>query len=161
MIVDTFHGLFKSTLVCPECAKVSVTFDPFCYLTLPLPLKKDRVMEIFLVPADPRCRPTQVRGLAPSHIPCCIPCCERPADPEWGCFHLLRQELHQLPLKPLGLSLSMCLCPPSDLCVVSWHSSTSWGLLGGDPVVKSPPSSVWFPGSVPGWGTVISDTTGP
>uniref|UniRef100_A0A8C9KFB1 Ubiquitin carboxyl-terminal hydrolase n=1 Tax=Panthera tigris altaica TaxID=74533 RepID=A0A8C9KFB1_PANTA len=37
VIVDTFHGLFKSTLVCPECAKVSVTFDPFCYLTLPLP----------------------------------------------------------------------------------------------------------------------------
>lgn len=65
MIVDTFHGLFKSTLVCPECAKVSVTFDPFCYLTLPLPLKKDRVMEIFLVPADPRCRPTQYRVVVP------------------------------------------------------------------------------------------------
>uniref|UniRef100_A0A8C9Q5Q9 Ubiquitin carboxyl-terminal hydrolase 4 n=1 Tax=Spermophilus dauricus TaxID=99837 RepID=A0A8C9Q5Q9_SPEDA len=45
VIVDTFHGLFKSTLVCPECGKVSVTFDPFCYLTLPLPMKKDRVME--------------------------------------------------------------------------------------------------------------------
>ncbi|XP_023375286.1 ubiquitin carboxyl-terminal hydrolase 4 [Otolemur garnettii] len=60
VIVDTFHGLFKSTLVCPECAKVSVTFDPFCYLTLPLPLKKDRVMEVFLVPADPHCRPTQM-----------------------------------------------------------------------------------------------------
>ncbi|XP_066900338.1 ubiquitin carboxyl-terminal hydrolase 4 isoform X4 [Kogia breviceps] len=65
VIVDTFHGLFKSTLVCPECAKVSVTFDPFCYLTLPLPLKKDRVMEIFLVPADPRCRPTQYRVIVP------------------------------------------------------------------------------------------------
>lgn len=65
VIVDTFHGLFKSTLVCPECAKVSVTFDPFCYLTLPLPLKKDRVMEVFLVPADPRCRPAQVRAVAP------------------------------------------------------------------------------------------------
>ncbi|XP_034514207.1 ubiquitin carboxyl-terminal hydrolase 4 isoform X7 [Ailuropoda melanoleuca] len=65
VIVDTFHGLFKSTLVCPECAKVSVTFDPFCYLTLPLPLKKDRVMEVFLVPADPRCRPTQYRVVVP------------------------------------------------------------------------------------------------
>lgn len=65
VIVDTFHGLFKSTLVCPECAKVSVTFDPFCYLTLPLPLKKDRVMEVFLVPADPRCRPAQVRAWPP------------------------------------------------------------------------------------------------
>ncbi|KAM7064375.1 ubiquitin carboxyl-terminal hydrolase 4 isoform 2-T2 [Molossus nigricans] len=65
VIVDTFHGLFKSTLVCPQCAKVSVTFDPFCYLTLPLPLKKDRVMEVFLVPADPLCRPTQYRVTVP------------------------------------------------------------------------------------------------
>ncbi|KAM9592483.1 ubiquitin carboxyl-terminal hydrolase 4 isoform 2-T2 [Trichechus inunguis] len=65
VIVDTFHGLFKSTLVCPECAKVSVTFDPFCYLTLPLPLKKDRIMEVFLVPADPCCRPIQYRVTVP------------------------------------------------------------------------------------------------
>lgn len=60
IIVDIFHGLFKSTLVCPECSKVSVTFDPFCYLTLPLPMKKDRTMEVFLVRSDPQSRPTQV-----------------------------------------------------------------------------------------------------
>ncbi|XP_038628171.1 ubiquitin carboxyl-terminal hydrolase 4 isoform X1 [Tachyglossus aculeatus] len=65
VIVDTFHGLFKSTLVCPQCSKISVTFDPFCYLTLPLPLKKDRTMEIFLVSADPHCRPTQYRVTVP------------------------------------------------------------------------------------------------
>ena len=62
IIVDIFHGLFKSTLVCPECSKVSVTFDPFCYLTLPLPMKKDRTMEVFLVRSDPQSRPTQVRS---------------------------------------------------------------------------------------------------
>ena len=39
IIVDTFHALLKSTLVCPECNLVSVTFDPFCYLSLPLPVK--------------------------------------------------------------------------------------------------------------------------
>uniref|UniRef100_A0A8B9RJK0 Ubiquitin carboxyl-terminal hydrolase n=1 Tax=Astyanax mexicanus TaxID=7994 RepID=A0A8B9RJK0_ASTMX len=60
IIVDIFHGLFKSTLVCPECSKVSVTFDPFCYLTLPLPMKKDRTMEVILVCADPLSRPTKV-----------------------------------------------------------------------------------------------------
>ncbi|KAJ8372031.1 hypothetical protein AAFF_G00295430 [Aldrovandia affinis] len=65
IIVDIFHGLFKSTLVCPECSKVSVTFDPFCYLTLPLPMKKDRTMEVFLVCADPRTRPTQHRVVVP------------------------------------------------------------------------------------------------
>uniref|UniRef100_A0A8C5FT05 Ubiquitin carboxyl-terminal hydrolase n=1 Tax=Gadus morhua TaxID=8049 RepID=A0A8C5FT05_GADMO len=59
IIVDIFHGLFKSTLVCPECSKVSVTFDPFCYLTLPLPMKKDRTMELFLVRSDPLFRPMQ------------------------------------------------------------------------------------------------------
>lgn len=87
VIVDTFHGLFKSTLVCPECAKVSVTFDPFCYLTLPLPLKKDRVMEVLLVPADPHCRPTQVRDL----VPCGTSRRQWPPDPECCCFHLLHQ----------------------------------------------------------------------
>ncbi|KAJ0068488.1 hypothetical protein NL108_008436, partial [Boleophthalmus pectinirostris] len=65
IIVDIFHGLFKSTLVCPECSKVSVTFDPFCYLTLPLPMKKDRTMEIFLVRSDPQSRPTQYRVIVP------------------------------------------------------------------------------------------------
>lgn len=39
IIVDTFHALLKSTLVCPDCSLVSVTFDPFCYLSLPLPVK--------------------------------------------------------------------------------------------------------------------------
>ncbi|XP_063148065.1 ubiquitin carboxyl-terminal hydrolase 4 [Candoia aspera] len=65
IIVDIFHGLFKSTLVCPKCSKISVTFDPFCYLTLPLPLKKDRPMEVFLVFADPQRKPMQFRVVVP------------------------------------------------------------------------------------------------
>lgn len=60
IIVDIFHGLFKSTLVCPECAKISVTFDPFCYLTLPLPMKKERTLEVYLVRMDPLAKPMQV-----------------------------------------------------------------------------------------------------
>lgn len=46
VILDLFHGLLKSTVVCPECPKVSVTFDPFCYLSLPLPVKKERKIEV-------------------------------------------------------------------------------------------------------------------
>ncbi|KAJ8258597.1 hypothetical protein COCON_G00176090 [Conger conger] len=65
VIVDIFHGLFKSTLVCPECSKVSVTFDPFCYLTLPLPMKKHRGIEVLLVRADPQTRPMQYRVVVP------------------------------------------------------------------------------------------------
>ncbi|XP_073993837.1 ubiquitin carboxyl-terminal hydrolase 4-like isoform X2 [Rhodnius prolixus] len=52
IIVDTFHGLLKSRVVCPECERVSVTFDPFCYLSLPLPLKKDRVLTVRYIPFD-------------------------------------------------------------------------------------------------------------
>ncbi|XP_037049322.1 ubiquitin carboxyl-terminal hydrolase 15-like [Bradysia coprophila] len=52
IIVDTFHGLLKSTLVCPDCELVSVTFDPFCYLSLPLPVKRERQIDVIFVPAD-------------------------------------------------------------------------------------------------------------
>uniref|UniRef100_A0A8C4IKP0 Ubiquitin carboxyl-terminal hydrolase n=1 Tax=Dicentrarchus labrax TaxID=13489 RepID=A0A8C4IKP0_DICLA len=65
VIVDTFHGLFKSTLVCPECRKVSVTFDPFCYLSVPLPVSKERIMEVFFVSLDPYAKPAQHRVVVP------------------------------------------------------------------------------------------------
>ncbi|XP_033647195.1 ubiquitin carboxyl-terminal hydrolase 15-like [Asterias rubens] len=65
IIVDLFHGQFKSTLVCPECSKVSVTFDPFCFLSLPLPIKKERSMEIVLIRLDPKCRPQQMKVVVP------------------------------------------------------------------------------------------------
>ncbi|KHN36512.1 Ubiquitin carboxyl-terminal hydrolase 8 [Glycine soja] len=39
-------GQYKSTLVCPVCRKVSVTFDPFMYLSLPLPSTTMRTMTI-------------------------------------------------------------------------------------------------------------------
>lgn len=54
IIVDTFHGLLKSTLVCPDCKLVSVTFDPFCYLSLPLPTKKDKQIDVIFVPVSHR-----------------------------------------------------------------------------------------------------------
>ncbi|XP_042898820.1 ubiquitin carboxyl-terminal hydrolase 4 isoform X2 [Parasteatoda tepidariorum] len=65
IIVDTFHGLLKSTLVCPECNKVSVTFDPFCYLSLPLPLKKERQIEVLLVTLDPLKRHLKMKVTVP------------------------------------------------------------------------------------------------
>ncbi|KAL0962772.1 hypothetical protein UPYG_G00345140 [Umbra pygmaea] len=65
IIVDVFHGLFKSTLVCPVCSKVSVTFDPFCYLTLPLPMKKERTLEVYLVRLDPLAKPMQYKLTVP------------------------------------------------------------------------------------------------
>ncbi|XP_035665297.1 ubiquitin carboxyl-terminal hydrolase 15-like isoform X2 [Branchiostoma floridae] len=65
IIVDTFHGLFKSTLVCPECSKISITFDPFCYLSLPLPIKKERFIEVVLIRMDPAAKPMQYKLSVP------------------------------------------------------------------------------------------------
>ncbi|SJL03848.1 uncharacterized protein ARMOST_07205 [Armillaria ostoyae] len=52
VIVDLFQGQYQSTLVCPECKKVSITFDPFMYLTLPLPIKKKWRHTILYIPWD-------------------------------------------------------------------------------------------------------------
>ncbi|KAH3686814.1 hypothetical protein WICPIJ_002211 [Wickerhamomyces pijperi] len=48
IIVDLFTGLYKSTLVCPECKKISITFDPFSDLTLPLPSESTWEGKLFL-----------------------------------------------------------------------------------------------------------------
>ena len=37
VITDLFAGMYKSTVVCPDCDKVSIMFDPFSSLTLPIP----------------------------------------------------------------------------------------------------------------------------
>ncbi|XP_066283408.1 ubiquitin carboxyl-terminal hydrolase 19-like [Branchiostoma lanceolatum] len=55
-MVDLFHGQFKSTLVCPACSKVSVTFDPFAYLSVPLP-KKQRTLSVYFQSRDPANKP--------------------------------------------------------------------------------------------------------
>ncbi|GIY57194.1 ubiquitin carboxyl-terminal hydrolase 15 [Caerostris darwini] len=65
VIVDIFHGLLKSTLVCPECTKVSITFDPFCYLSLPLPIKKERQIEIMLIFCDPASKQFKMKVTVP------------------------------------------------------------------------------------------------
>ncbi|XP_019199469.1 PREDICTED: ubiquitin carboxyl-terminal hydrolase 8 isoform X2 [Ipomoea nil] len=46
IIVDVCQGQYRSKLVCPVCRKVSITFDPFMYLSLPLPSTSMRSMTI-------------------------------------------------------------------------------------------------------------------
>eukprot|EP00063_Salmo_salar_P088149 XP_014062984.1 PREDICTED: ubiquitin carboxyl-terminal hydrolase 15 isoform X3 [Salmo salar] len=113
IIMDIFHGLFKSTLVCPICAKVSVTFDPFCYLTLPLPMKKERTLEVYLVRLDPLAKPTK-------HLPVL------------ACLHLVN--MTKVSLDPLAKPTQYKLTVPkvgyiSDLC-------TSLSTLSGVPAEK-------------------------
>lgn len=51
VIVDIFHGQYKSTLNCALCNRVSVTFDPFLTLSLPIPGKKEKY-SFFYIPYD-------------------------------------------------------------------------------------------------------------
>ena len=59
VIVDHFQGMYKSTLVCPECNNRSVKFDPFMYLSLPLPSARTRTLSIIMVHIDGSSPPQQ------------------------------------------------------------------------------------------------------
>ncbi|XP_022190095.1 ubiquitin carboxyl-terminal hydrolase 10 [Nilaparvata lugens] len=52
IIVDTFQGQFKSTVVCSACKYVSVTYEPFMYLSVPLPHAMERQICVTFVPAS-------------------------------------------------------------------------------------------------------------
>ncbi|KAM5125522.1 uncharacterized protein ACMZJ9_022138, partial [Mantella aurantiaca] len=57
-VVDLFQGQYKSKLVCPVCAKVSITFDPFLYLPVPLP-QKQKVLTVFYFAKEPHRKPVK------------------------------------------------------------------------------------------------------
>ncbi|KAI4601803.1 CSN-associated deubiquitinating enzyme Ubp12 [Pestalotiopsis sp. 9143b] len=61
VIADLFTGLYKSTLVCPDpsCAKVSITFDPFNSLSLPLPIQNKWSHTVKFFPLNDR--PVDIR----------------------------------------------------------------------------------------------------
>lgn len=54
VVGDLFTGLYKSTLVCPTCDKVSITFEPFNNLTLPLPVQSVWSKEVKFFPLNDR-----------------------------------------------------------------------------------------------------------
>ena len=46
VITDLFCGLFKSTITCPKCNFVSITFEPFYSINLPLKERKKKKKQI-------------------------------------------------------------------------------------------------------------------
>eukprot|EP01084_Bolivina_argentea_P261282 441474_1 len=48
-IVDLFHGQRKSYIQCDECKKESIIFQPYSYLSLPLPVKNEKslIVDVF------------------------------------------------------------------------------------------------------------------
>ncbi|CAN8025446.1 unnamed protein product [Ixodes persulcatus] len=60
IVVDLFQGQYKSTVICPECQKVSINFDPFLYLSVPLP-KKQKIFVVHFYHWDPDQVPIKLR----------------------------------------------------------------------------------------------------
>jgi len=53
IITDLFTGLFKCTVKCPQCSWVSITYEPFNILQLPIPKEKhifSQNINLFFVP---------------------------------------------------------------------------------------------------------------
>lgn len=44
------YGQYKSRLDCPKCSKVSVTFDPFMMLPIPIPQNNTKTLELKFTP---------------------------------------------------------------------------------------------------------------
>ncbi|KAL0338741.1 UNVERIFIED_CONTAM: Ubiquitin carboxyl-terminal hydrolase 8 [Sesamum angustifolium] len=67
IIVDLCQGQYRSTLVCPFCKKLSVTFDPFMYLSLPLPSSTMRKMTLTVLNTDGTTLPHPVTVTVPEN----------------------------------------------------------------------------------------------
>lgn len=52
IVTDLFVGLYKSTLECPQCETISITFDPYNDLTLPLPVNSTCCLNIKVFPQN-------------------------------------------------------------------------------------------------------------
>uniref|UniRef100_A0A5B7BYP1 Ubiquitin carboxyl-terminal hydrolase n=1 Tax=Davidia involucrata TaxID=16924 RepID=A0A5B7BYP1_DAVIN len=70
IIVDVCQGQYRSTLVCPFCKKKSVTFDPFMYLSLPLPSTTMRTMTLTVLSTSGTALPFPVTITVPKDGTC-------------------------------------------------------------------------------------------
>lgn len=48
-IIDLFYGQYKSTIECPKCSFISITFDPFHLISLPIPNESMISLHIYYI----------------------------------------------------------------------------------------------------------------
>jgi len=119
VILDLFHGLQKSTVVCPECPKISVVFDPLCYLSLPLPVRKERVIEVFMVFMDQSRPPTQYKVTCPKN----------------GCMRDMCEALSKLVSSSTSATSSQI--PPDRMVVTDVYNHRFHKVYGPDEALSS------------------------
>jgi len=49
VVARTFQGQFRNTVICSECSHVSVSFEPFMFLSVPLPRALERQLEVGVI----------------------------------------------------------------------------------------------------------------
>lgn len=52
IILDLFHGQYKSTVICSLCKRTSITFDPFLMVALPIPTTKWETISGYIIQYD-------------------------------------------------------------------------------------------------------------
>ncbi|XP_036380536.1 ubiquitin carboxyl-terminal hydrolase 32-like [Megalops cyprinoides] len=52
IVVDLFHGQLRSQVKCKTCGHISARFDPFNFLSLPLPMDSSMHLEIIVIKLD-------------------------------------------------------------------------------------------------------------
>ena len=65
VIIDLLHGQFKSKLVCPDCGKISITFDPFMSISVPIPSNVYTQLPIYFIYKNRNSLPVKVTVTLP------------------------------------------------------------------------------------------------
>jgi len=67
IIIDLFAGQYKSKVTCPTCKIISITFDPFLYISLPIPHIININFQFYFIYRDPVIPPQKIRITLPSN----------------------------------------------------------------------------------------------
>ena len=65
-IQELIHGQYKSRLDCPDCKRISITFDPFATVPLSLPTDEFSRFEVNCIPHDLRNPPLKINFTIPN-----------------------------------------------------------------------------------------------
>ncbi|CAL8118805.1 unnamed protein product [Orchesella dallaii] len=55
IVASTFQGMFKSAVTCSECSFISETYEPFMYLSLPIPRVMEKQLSVTFISMKDRC----------------------------------------------------------------------------------------------------------
>jgi len=68
-VQELMHGQYKSRLDCPDCKRISITFDPFMMLSLPISTVEYSKFFLYFVFDDPKIIPTKITVNVPNSTP--------------------------------------------------------------------------------------------